>query len=416
MTGEAVFSLYARRLPATRNYLVACGLDEALAYLEHMRFTQESVDYLASLDTFSDEFLQWLSTFRFSGDVYAVAEGTPIFGLEPLLEVVAPLPEAQLAETYLMNQCHLQTLAASKASRVVQTAQSRPVIDFGARRMHGTDAAIKAARAFYIAGVQATSNVLAGKAYGIPVTGTMAHSYIQAHEDEQHALQTFLRQYPGTVLLVDTYNPVRAVRQLITLYHDMGDDFSLKGIRLDSGDIAADAHAIRVLLDDAGLTDVRIFVSGGLDERGIQALLKEKAPIDGFGVGTRMGVSDDAPCFDIVYKLVAYNGRPTMKAASGKVTLPGKKQVFRTVENGSFVKDTIAVFGEQLEGTPLLTRVMQSGTRLSCPELAAIAKHHAASLQKLPPQLRGLEPADYPVEISPALQNETDTLLLQIQK
>ncbi|MCF8139102.1 MAG: nicotinate phosphoribosyltransferase, partial [Desulfotignum sp.] len=236
MNQEAVFSLFVRRLPPERNFLMACGLDTVLAYLENLTFTRDSLDYLRSLGQFSDSFLEWLGHFRFTGSVRAVPEGTPVFANEPILEITAPLPQAQIIETFVMNQIHLQTLLASKAWRVVTAAQGRTVVDFGARRMHGMDAALKAARAFHIAGVAATSNVLAGKLYDLPVTGTMAHSYIQSHDNEEKAFKAFLSSFPETVLLVDTYDTLAGIHKVISLADTLGTDFKVKGVRLDSGD------------------------------------------------------------------------------------------------------------------------------------------------------------------------------------
>ena len=258
MTERAVFSLFVRRLPRNRNFLLACGLDTVLDYLESLRFTQQDLGYLDTLGMFSDRFLSWLADFRFTGDVHAVREGTPVFANEPILEVEAPLPEAQLIETYVINQVQLQTMLASKAHRVVTAARGRSVIDFGARRMHGTDAALNAARAFRIAGVNATSNVLAGKRFGIPVAGTLAHSYIQAHGDESAAFRAFAKLYPDTVLLIDTYDTLAGVEKVITLAKQLGEDFKVRAVRLDSGDLLDLSRRVRDLLDQAGLHSVQI--------------------------------------------------------------------------------------------------------------------------------------------------------------
>src|SRR5918992_1460795 len=263
---EAVFSLFVRRLPPRRNFLLACGLDDALGYLESYRFTATDLDYLAGRPEFQRPFIEWLAGFRFQGEVRAVPEGTPVFANEPILEVIAPLPQAQLMETLVLNQVHLQTMLASKAARVVLAARGRTVVDFGMRRMHGTDAALKGARAFYVAGVAATSNVLAGQVYGIPIAGTMAHSYIQVHHSELEAFRGFSAVYPETVLLVDTYDTLEGVRRVIRLAGELGDGFRVRAVRLDSGDLAALAFESRALLDQAGLQRVEIFASGGLDE------------------------------------------------------------------------------------------------------------------------------------------------------
>ncbi|MFP2962799.1 nicotinate phosphoribosyltransferase [Myxococcus sp. 1LA] len=310
MWDEAVFSLFARRLPPRRNYLLAAGLEDALRYLEHLRFGAEALDWLAAQGRFSDRLLGWLERFRFSGDVDAVAEGTPVFPEEPLLEVRAPLPEAQLVETYLLNQVHFQTTVASKAVRVVTAAAGRHVMEFGLRRHHGTDAGLKAARATYLAGVDSTSNVLAGKRYGIPLAGTMAHSYVQAHDDELEAFRAFTRVHPNATLLVDTYDTLRGVQHVIRLARELGEDFQVTSIRLDSGDLLALSKAAREMLDEAGLEQVRVYASGGLDEDAVARLVARGAPIDSFGVGTAMGVSSDAPALDMAYKLVAYAGAP----------------------------------------------------------------------------------------------------------
>ena len=363
MQEQATFSLFTRRLPKRRNYLLACGLDDVLSYLESLRFDEESLEYLASLGRFKDSFLSWLRDFRFTGDVHAVLEGTPVFANEPILEITAPIAEAQLAETFVVNQIHLQTTLASKAARVVTAARGRAVVDFGARRIHGTDAAIKAARAFYIAGVAATSNVLAGKIYGLPVTGTMAHSFVQAWDDEKDAFRSFVRLYPDTVLLVDTYDTLKGVGRVCELAKELGDQFKVRAVRLDSGDLAELAWRTREILDAAGLGTVEIFASSGLDEDVIDGLVTRGAPITGFGVGTKMGVSEDAPSLDIAYKLCAYAGQGRVKLSTGKPILPGRKQVFRIEQNGRAVRDVIARADEDFDGRPLLHLVMQDGRR-----------------------------------------------------
>ena len=407
LTDQAVFSLFVRRLPPQRNFLIACGLESVLDYLESFRFSDDDLDYLGSLGLFSQRFLEWLKNMRFTGDVYAVPEGTPIFPHEPILEVVAPLPQAQLFETFIMNQIQLQTMLASKAYRVVVAAQGRPVFDFAARRMHGSDAALKGARAFYIAGVAATSNVLAGKLYKIPVVGTMAHSYIQAHPSELEAFRAFARIYPETVLLVDTYDTLAGVRRVLELARELGPAFRVKAIRLDSGDLLTLSQHARRMLDDAGLSSVKIFASGGLDEERIAQLLQAGAPIDGFGVGTYMGVSRDAPDLDIVYKLSEYAGQGRLKLSPDKPIIPGRKQVFRLEENSYAVRDVIAQADERLPGRPLLVPVMRGGKRLSEPQDLETIRHYAQEqMQRLPERVRALAPAQppYPVELSPALQ------------
>jgi nicotinate phosphoribosyltransferase len=404
MMEEAVFSLYVRHLPPRRNFLLACGLDVVLEYLETLCFSEGDVAYLASLGQFSDSFLARIRDFRFTGRVYAVPEGTPVFANEPILEVVAPLPQAQLVETFIMNQIHLQTVLCSKAQRVVAAAVGRPVVDFGCRRMHGIDAAVKAARAFYIGGVAATSNVLAAKQYNMPLTGTMAHSYIQAHEDEAAAFRAFARLYPDTVLLVDTYDTLTGVRNVINLARALGEAFRVKAVRLDSGDLLALARDSRRLLDKAGLHKVEIFASGGLDEDSISELVSSGAPIDGFGVGTSMGVSRDAPDLDIAYKLCEYAGKGRLKLSSGKPILPGRKQVFRLESGEQDICDTIARADEKLPGRPLLSLVMCEGKRLSedAVTLEAVRRYTQEQVMRLPAPERKLERAEpaYPVEVS----------------
>lgn len=406
MLETAAFDLFVRRLPEKRNYLIACGLDDVLSHLGHLQFTAEDRDYLRSLGTFSGAFIESLREFRFAGDVWAVPEGTVVFPGEPILEIVASLPEAQLVETYVMNQVHFQTLAASKAARVVHAARGRAVVDFGTRRTHGTDAALKAARAFYIAGVEATSNVMAGKLYGIPVAGTMAHSYIQAFDDELEAFRQFTRIYPDTTLLVDTYDTIRGVENVVRLAREQGAAFRVRAIRLDSGDLDVLARASRGILDEAGLSSVRIFASSSLDEYEIDRLLRAGAPIDGFGVGTKMSVSEDAPYLDLAYKLVEYAGRPRMKRSTGKVNLPGRKQVFRVEENGVASRDIIGLHDESLPGRSLLEPVMRGGKRAETAgaSLDACRSLARSSVDSLPLALRQLDSADrFPVEISPAL-------------
>ncbi|PTL83434.1 nicotinate phosphoribosyltransferase [Vitiosangium sp. GDMCC 1.1324] len=417
---EAAFSLFVRRLPARRNFLLASGLEDALTWLESLRFSAEELAWLESLGRFSPRLLDWLEHFHFTGDVHAVPEGTPVFAEEPLLEVVAPLPEAQLVETYLINQMHLQTLAASKAARVVEAARGRPVVDFGVRRMHGEDAGLKVARAAYVAGVSATSNMQAGQRYGIPVSGTLAHSYIQAHDDELAAFRAYVRRFPETTLLVDTYDTLEGVRKVVELARELGPDFRVHAVRLDSGDLVSLAHSTRWLLDAAGLERVQIFASGGLDEDEVDMLLAHHAPIDGFGVGTAMGVSADVPALDMAYKLVEYAGRGRLKLSTGKALLPGRKQVFREEEDGVARRDVLARHGEVLPGRPLLRQVMHAGTRLegASPSLEAIRAHAREELARLPLEVTRLEPArpPYPVDVSRALNEAREQIVAQLRE
>ena len=410
LTEPAAFELFARRLPGDRNFLLTAGLDDVLGYLETLRFSASGLSYLGSLGRFSTELLAYLEGFRFSGDVRAIVEGTPVFAGEPIVEVVAPLPEAQLVETFVLNQIHLQTMLASKAARVVAAAAGRDVVDFGLRHAHGADAGLKSARAAYLAGASATSNVLAGQVYGIPVAGTMAHSYVQAHDDEAAAFRHFTQTFPRTTLLVDTYDTLEGVRRLAALADELGDRFDVRAIRLDSGDLAELSHGAREILDAAGLTGVRIVASGSLDEFSIADLVAQRAPIDGFGVGTLMSVSADAPYLDVAYKLVEYAGTGRMKLSAEKATLPGRKQVYRIVEGGTAARDVVARFGERVDGQALMEPVMRVGERLPAgrQDLALIRRRAEGAIARLPPRIRALKPASppYPVATSDALRAE----------
>jgi nicotinate phosphoribosyltransferase len=407
MHALATFSLFVRRLPATRNYLLACGLDDALTALTTLQFQTDHLEYLNGLGFFRPDFLSWLARFRFQGDVLAVPEGTPVFAQEPILEVVAPIAQAQLVETVIMNQVHMQTLMATKAARIVSAARGRAVVDFGLRRAPGTDAGMKLARASFIAGARATSNLLAGQRYGIPVAGTMAHSFVQSFDEEREALRAFAHLYPDTTLLVDTYDTLHGVRNVIQLAAELGEQFNVHALRLDSGDLATLSRQARQMLDEAGLSSVQLFASGGLDEFGIHELLDAGAPLDGFGVGTRMAVSDDAPSLDMAYKLTRYAERDRFKLSTGKQTLPGRKQVFRVEHNQQAQHDVIAHFTEQLPGRPLLQLVMQNGERLSPPlPLSELQHQTRTALTSLPDHIRALQPTatPYPVKLSPGLE------------
>ncbi len=410
MNGTAVFELFFRRMPPTRNYYVAAGLEDVLAYLENLHVTDDDLAYLREQGQFSEKFLARLKQLRFDGDIYAMREGTAVFANEPLVQVVAPIFEAQLIETVVLNQMHFQSIAATKAARVVSAAEGRSVVDFGSRRAHGADAAMKMARASYLAGAIGTSNVLAGKQYGIPIFGTMAHAYVQSHDDEFEAMAAFAELYPQTTLLVDTYDTLGGVRHVIELKRRMGERFSVRGIRLDSGDLAELAKQSHALLDDAGLSDVQIFASSGLDEYKLAKLIQAGAPIDAFGVGTNMATSDDAPWVDMAYKLVEYNGRPRIKLSSEKVIYPRRKQVFRIVEKGRMVRDVIARHDESMDGVPLLDLVMRGGKRLPAGQISLNeAREHASrQMELLPAHLRQPECAEtaYPVEVSESLEKE----------
>jgi nicotinate phosphoribosyltransferase len=418
MEQTAVFELFFRELPATRNYVLACGLEGVLRFLEAFRFTPDDLAYLKSLGRFSDAFLKRLERLRFTGEVYAVAEGTVVFPHEPVVQVVAPVIEAQLVETWLINQIHCESVFASKAARIVTAAAGRPVVEFGARRSYGSSAALSLARASYIAGVAATSNIEAGRCYNIPVSGTMAHSYVQAHEREEDAFRRFMQEFPGTTLLVDTYDTLAAVRKIIRLVREAADGLRVGAVRLDSGDFDDLSRRTRRLLDEAGLHEVKIMASSGLDEDKISALVEASAPIDAFGVGTHLAVSRDVPDLDFAYKLVAYAGAPRIKTSTSKLILPSRKQVYRRWRDDRMAGDLIARFDERHVGQPLLARVMKDGRRLAAAieGLEASREHARSQLAALPPALRALAKAEpgYPVEISDVLLADQKALLKRL--
>lgn len=408
MTGEATFSLYVRTLPPDRGYLVAAGVADALDCLAALSFDDASVSYLRATGVFTDDFLEYLRQFRFTGSVRAMPEGTLFFADEPVLEVTGPVIAAQLAETVVMNQVQYQTLLATKSARCVQAAAGRPLADFAARRTHGAEAALRMARASYIAGFGATSNVLAARRYGIPPTGTMAHSYITGFDNETDAFRAYARRFPDRcILLLDTYDTIAATHHAVTVARELeADGHRLAGVRLDSGDFDALSRRVRRILDDAGLDYVRIVASGGLDEYELARLAQTGAPIDMFGVGTRVGVSGDAPWCDMVYKMVRCDGRPVMKLSEGKASLPGGKQVFRQYDaDGTMRGDTIGLEAEcGSPGEPLLAPAMSAGRRVGpTAALAAARQRVADGLAALPDAYQRLRnPARYPVSLSPA--------------
>ncbi|MFO1300207.1 MAG: nicotinate phosphoribosyltransferase [Burkholderiaceae bacterium] len=410
MDEPAVFELFVRKLPAQRNFLVAAGLEQAIDFLESLAFTAREIDWLAHQGGFSAGLLERLRGFRFTGDVDAMPEGTVFFADEPVLRVTAPLPQAQLAESRLLNIVHLQTLIASKAARIVLAAGGRQLVDFGMRRAHGAEAALFAARSAWLAGFDGTATAQAGLQYGIPVFGTMAHSFVQAHRSEREAFEDFARARPQRpVMLVDTYDTEAAVAKVIDLYPQLAaEGIHIGGVRLDSGDLAAHAKAVRAMLDAAGLRQVIVFASGNLDEQRIARLLADGAPIDGFGVGTALDTSSDAPTLDAVYKLQSYAGVARRKRSEGKATWPGIKQVWRRDDaGGRLAGDRVGLVDDAGDGEPLLQPVMRAGRRLpSSATLAQARSRCAAQLARLPEALRALEPAasPYPVEISDTLR------------
>ncbi len=407
MDSTATFSLFFRGYPKDRGYYISCGIDEALDFLENFYFSPAEIEAIRKVAPIADDFVEALSDLRFNGKVRAVPEGSVIFADEPILEVTGTLIEAQIVETMLLNIVTTASLFGTKASRIVQAAAGRPVVDFGSRRTHGEDAAIRAARSGYVAGFSGTSNIKAAALYGIPAFGTMAHSFVQAFDDEASAFASYVDEFPNTTtLLVDTYDTLDGVRNAIrvaSVAKERG--IKVNAIRLDSGDLAQLARGARSLLDQAGFPEIQIMASGGLDEHSIQELVAARAPIDAFGVGTRYGTSADAPFIDSVYKLVELDGRPIAKLSAGKSTLPWRKQIYRRYNADLIDGDLIARSDSPMPEHythALLRTEMEDGKRLHQPEsLDDIRDRIAANLARLPEPYRKLhEPQTYPVEYS----------------
>jgi len=400
----ATFDLFARHLPPGRGYLVSCGLDPALDYLERLHFDDGALDYLGSLDLFDESFLSMLSELRFTGEVRAIPEGELVFPNEPIVQVTAPLVEAQLVETFLLNCIGYQTMIATKAARVATACGDRTFVDFSPRRDHGTDAALKTARAAYVGGAAATSLVLGGQLYGLELSGTMAHSYVMRFENEADAFLTYARDFPGrAIFLIDTYDTERGARTVVEVAGKLEPEGLLpRAVRLDSGDIDTLSRSVRSILDEGGLAGVQIFASGDLDEYRIEKLTSAGAPIDAFGVGTQLGTSGDAPYVAVVYKLVEDASGPKVKLSEDKVTLPGRKQVFRQADDGGEVRgDVLALEDEQIgDARRMLRPVMRDGRRLAVAEpLTALRDRCRASVAALPAGLRALEPEPPPYEV-----------------
>ncbi len=411
-TEWASFELFVRELPKNRNYLVFAGLNDVVELLQDYRFKSEDIDYLYSLKLFPDDFLDFLKEFRFTGNLYIMREGEIFFQNEPVLRVEAPIYEAQLFETAVMNQVHISSLIATKAARVFSVARGKKLADFSLRRTHGFDAGMKVARSSYLAGFDATSNVLAGKVYGIPVVGTVAHSFIMAFESEEEAFRAYLNAFPNHgILLVDTYDTVEGVKKAIKIAKEVG--IPLKGVRLDSGNIVELSKIARKLLDEAGFKEAKIIVSGGLDEYRIKEILENGAPVDAFGVGTKVGTSADSPYIDFVYKLVEFNGKPVMKTSSGKKMYPGRKQAFRNEDH-----DVVGVFGEELPGEPLLEKVMENGKTIKeLPTLKESREYFLERFSKLPEKLKKIDQkVEYPVRISQRLEKLYQETLEKIER
>ncbi|AXK79814.1 nicotinate phosphoribosyltransferase [Pseudolabrys taiwanensis] len=410
---EAVFEFFVRRLPPRRGFLLAAGLEEALTYLETLAYSAQDIDWLKHTGRFHDNLLDYLKAFRFTGDVDAIPEGTVCFPGEPLLRITAPLPMAQLIETRIINLMHFNTLIASKAARMVLAAPGKILSDFGLRSAHGAEAGLFSARASYIAGFSSAANVLAGVRYGIPVAGTMAHSYIQVHTDEAQAFEDFARTRPnGVILLIDTYDTEQGARKVVDLAPKLkADGISIFGVRIDSGDLIAHARKVRKILDDGGLKDVIILVSGGINEDVLLQMKAENAPIDGFGIGVNLDSSIDAPSLDCAYKLQEYAGIPRRKRSEGKATWPGRKQVWRAYDlDGRMAGDVLSVETDKHPGETLIVPVMRGGRRLApAPSLDEIRARAARDLARLPEPLRRLEQGvTYPVQVADALVKLAD--------
>jgi nicotinate phosphoribosyltransferase len=411
----AVFEFFVRKLPAERNFLVAAGLEQALDYLTKLRFTPAELDGLAASGRFSQAFLDHLARLRFTGDVHALPEGTVFFPDEPVIRVTAPMAEAQLVESRLINILHFQTLIASKAARMVLSAPGKLLVDFGLRRAHGAEAGLLAARAAYVAGFAGSATVLAEAMFGVPAFGTMAHSFIQAHDDETTAFEHFARSHPGNVvLLIDTYDTEAGARKVVELAPRLArDGITVRAVRLDSGDMVELAHKVRRILDDGGLPETRIFASGSIDEHELKRYAATGAPIDGCGIGTLLTTSADLPYLDCAYKLTEYAGVARRKRSTGKATWPGRKQVFRTLDGaGRLDHDRLTVEGDPQPGTALIQPVMRAGERLKPPEpLATIRERAARGLAQLPEALKAVDPAAaYRVEVAPALRALADAV------
>ena len=407
-TKEAVFEFFVRRLPARRSFLLAAGLEDALSYLETLQFSETDIAWLKGTGRVRHNLIDYLAAFRFTGDVYAMPEGTVCFPNEPLLRVVAPLPEAQLVESRLINILNFQTLIASKAARMVLAAPGKVLAEFGLRTAHGEEAGMYSARASFIAGFAGAANVAAGQRYGLPIVGTMAHSFVQVHDDEMQAFENFARARPdGIILLIDTYDTEAGAHKVVELARKLAaDGIKIRGVRIDSGDLAINARKVRGILDEGGLSDVIILVSGGVDEDVIKHMAETGAPIDGYGIGVSLATSIDAPAFDCAYKLQEYAGHPKRKLSEGKQTWPGRKQVWRAYDTeGRMAGDILTIEGDKQPGESLIVQVMRGGKRVgAAPTLDQIRDRAVHDLARLPLAMVQLQSgANYPVEVAEAL-------------
>ena len=410
MNEVAAFEFFVRKMPEGRNFLVAAGLEQVLDFLESLCFSAEELAWLDASGRFRHDFVDSLADFRFTGDVHAMAEGTVFFPDEPMLRVVAPIRQAQLVETRIINLLQFQSLVASKAARCVLAAPDKLLVDFGLRRAHGAEAGLLSARASFLAGFSGSSNVMAGINWDVPLFGTMAHSYVQAHDDEATAFEHFARSHPqANTMLIDTYDTEAAACKLLPLSAKLaGEGISIQAVRIDSGDLGEHARQVRRILDEGGLHGIKIFASGNLDEYQLRDLLAVGAPIDGFGVGTRMNTSADRPYLDCAYKLQEYAGLARRKRSEGKATWPGRKQVYRRLDGGGLLAGDLLTTADDVQpGEGLLRPVMQGGRRISpSPPLSAVRGHAALQLESLPRQLRRLEAAPaFPVQVSARLRD-----------
>lgn len=405
----AVFEFFVRKLPKNRSYMVAAGLAQVLDYLEELHFSPDEIDWLAGTGYFKPAVLDRLAALRFTGDVHAMPEGTVFFPSEPILRITAPLPEAQLIESRLINLLHFQTLIATKAARSVLIAPDKLLVDFGMRRAHGSEAGLLAARASYLTGFSGTATVNAGMYFDIPIYGTMAHSFVQTYSNESQAFIDFAKANPdNVVLLIDTYDTEAAARKVVDLAETLRAlGIKIKGVRIDSGDLADHAREVRSILDQGGLQQATIFASSSIDEYKLDALMTQQAPIDGFGIGTHLDTSADAPYLDCAYKLQEYAGIARRKRSEGKATWPGRKQVYRSYDDdGCMGGDTVTLENAPCTGQPLLQRVMQGGrTAMPQPSLTESRQYTKNQLSRLPETLRQLgDTPGYPVTISAELQ------------
>lgn len=415
-----IFEMFVRKLPNNRNYLVISGLEQVISYLTNLKFNPNQINFLKSIEQFekNQDFLNYLKSFRFTGNFWAVPEGTILFPNEPILRIEAPIIESQIVETYILSMVNFQSLISSKASRIVDSAKGKPVIEFGFRRAHGPSAALFASRASFIAGCKSTSNTLASYRYRIPLSGTMAHSFIMSFDEEVEAFKNFVSFFPDGFLLVDTYDSEKAVKKIIR------EKIKCKGIRIDSGDLFYLCKRIRKILDSNDYKETKIIVSGDLNEYIIKKLLDKKIPIDYFGVGTELVTSRDDPALNGVYKLVAikkpskgnrYEMQYKMKKSLNKISVPGPKQIYRIIKNNQIYKDIVALDHEKVKfGKPLLIQFIKDGvlTKKNLPRLEEINKHYEYQMNILPKKFKDINKTIniFPVYISTELKKIIKTL------